>query len=235
MKITFLAHSAFLVECQSYTMLFDWTGETPLPDFDRSKPLYVFASHHHGDHYTPRIFSLGMDNVTYVLASCIRLSAKRKAGLGIEDRCVHRMTAGVTKEIGCLQVRTVRSNDAGVAFVVQGPEGSVFHAGDLNDWRWKGEDPAWLEGIDAAWRKSLGQLRGLEVDAAFLPLDPRLEEHFYLGVHGFMENISCRMLLPMHCWGDLSVIERLKAMPESAPYRSVIAEITQENRVFYLT
>ena len=235
MKITFLAHSAFLVECQSYTMLFDWTGETPLPDFDRSKPLYVFASHHHGDHYTPRIFSLGMDNVTYVLASCIRLSAKRKAGLGIEDRCVHRMTAGVTKKIGYLQVRTVRSNDAGVAFVVQGPEGSVFHAGDLNDWRWKGEDPAWLEGIDAAWRKSLGQLRGLEVDAAFLPLDPRLEEHFYLGVHGFMENISCRMLLPMHCWGDLSVIERLKDMPESAPYLSVIAEITQENRVFYLT
>ena len=235
MKITFLAHSAFLVECQSYTMLFDWTGETPLPDFDRSKPLYVFASHHHGDHYTPRIFSLGMDNVTYVLASCIRLSAKRKAGLGIEDRCVHRMTAGVTKKIGYLQVRTVRSNDAGVAFVVRGPEGSVFHAGDLNDWRWKGEDPAWLEGIDAAWRKSLGQLRGLEVDAAFLPLDPRLEEHFYLGVHGFMENISCRMLLPMHCWGDLSVIERLKTMPESAPYRSVIAEITQENRVFYLT
>jgi len=78
LTVTFLCHSAFLVELNDCYLLFDWTGETPLPDMDRSKPLYVFASHHHSDHYTPKIFSLGMVNVTYILASCIRLSAKRK-------------------------------------------------------------------------------------------------------------------------------------------------------------
>lgn len=85
MKITFIAHSAFLVELEEMNLLFDWTGEQILPVFDRNKPLYVFASHHHGDHYTPKIFSLGMDNVRYILATCIRLSAKRKAGLGIDQ------------------------------------------------------------------------------------------------------------------------------------------------------
>lgn len=234
MKITFLQHSAFLVENEGYNLLFDWTGEQPLPPFDRSLPLYVFASHHHGDHYTPRIFALGMDNVTYILASCIRLSAKRKAGLGIDDSRVHRLTAGVTEKIGQLTVRTVRSNDAGVAFLVDTPHGRLFHAGDLNDWSWIGEDPTWQEKIDSRWRKSLEQLRGECVDVAFLPLDGRLEANFWLGIRGFTEAMDCRRIFPMHCWGDLSVIPRLKEMPESRAYRSRIGDITHEGQVFHL-
>lgn len=234
MKITFIAHSAFLVESAHYNLLFDWTGEQPLPDFDRSKPLYVFASHHHGDHYTPRIFALGMDNVTYILATCIRLSAKRKAGLGIDDRAVVRMKAGETRVIGDLQVRTVRSNDAGVAFLVDGPDGKLFHAGDLNDWSWKGEDPAWLEMIGSGWKRSLAQLAGERVDVAFLPLDGRLEESFWLGLHGYLQVMDCGRVFPMHCWGDFSVIGRLKDMPESAGYRSRVADITADGQVFML-
>lgn len=234
MKITFLHHSAFLVESAHYTLLFDWTGETPLPAFDRSKHLYVFASHHHGDHYTPRIFALGMENVTYVLASCIRLSAKRKAGLGIDDNAVVRMKAGETRRIGELEVRTVRSNDAGVAFVVRGTDGSVFHGGDLNDWNWEGEDPAWNARIGAAWRKSLAQLEGECVDAAFLPLDGRLEQNFWLGLHGYLQVLRCKRVFPMHCWGDFSVIGRLKEMPESVEYRSLVADITEDGQVFSL-
>ena len=234
MKITFLQHSAFLVQTEGANLLFDWTGESPLPALDPVVPLYVFASHHHGDHYTPRIFSLGMDNVTYILASCIRLSAKRKAGLGIDDSCVHRLTAGAKAEIGPLTVRTVRSNDAGVAFLVDSPWGRMFHAGDLNDWNWKGEDPAWLEGIDKAWRKSLGQLEGERVDIAFLPLDGRLEENFWLGLHGFVQTMDCTHIFPMHCWGDFSVIGRLKDMEESRGYRSRVKDITQDGQIFIL-
>lgn len=234
MKITFLQHSAFLVESEHYTLLFDWTGETPLPDFDRSKHLYVFASHHHGDHYTPRIFALGMDNVTYILATCIRLSAKRKAGLCIDDHAVVRMKAGECRIVGDLEIRTVRSNDAGVAFLVRGADGSLFHAGDLNDWNWEGEDPAWNARIGAAWRKSLEQLKGVRVDAAFLPLDGRLEQNFYLGIHGYLQVLQCRRVFPMHCWGDFSVIPRLKAMTESAAYRSLVADISEDGQVFIL-
>lgn len=234
MKITFLQHSAFLVETGGESLLFDWTGESTLPTFDRTKPLYVFASHHHGDHYTPRIFALGMDNVTYILASCIRLSAKRKAGLGIDDSRVHRLTAGVTVRIDGLTVRTVRSNDAGVAFLVDTPEGRLFHGGDLNDWSWIGEDPTWQEKIDKAWKRSLEQLRGERVDVAFLPLDGRLEENFWLGIHGYLQAMDCKRVFPMHCWGDLSVISKLKAMPESKGYRDRIMDITAEGQVFTL-
>lgn len=232
MKITFIAHSAFLVELKQYNLLFDWTGEQKLPDFDRNKPLYVFASHHHGDHYTPRIFSLGMERVTYVLASCIRLSAKRKAGLGIDDSCVYRLKAGITQSIGDITVSTVRSNDAGVAFVVRTPEGSFFHAGDLNDWYWAEEAPEWNEMIKAGFLKSLDALKGTEVDVAFLPLDGRLGDAFYWGFHQFMETVKCKKAFPMHCWGDFSVVGRLIALPEAKKYRSLVANISEDGQVF---
>ena len=119
LKVTFLYHSAFLVELSHCSLLFDWYGGA-IPAFDRHKPLYVFASHHHGDHYSPEIFSLlGMDNVWYVLANCIRLSAKRKAALGIEETHVLRMSAGRTFPLEELQITTFRSTDAGVAFLVE--------------------------------------------------------------------------------------------------------------------
>lgn len=234
MKITFVAHSAFLVEMDRCTLLFDWTGEMPLPPFDCTKPLYVFASHHHGDHYTPKIFSLGMENVTYILASCIRLSAKRKAGLGIDDTKVHRLTVGVTRCVDDLEISTVRSNDAGVAFVVRTPEGSFFHAGDLNDWYWAEEAPEWNEMIKAGFLKSLAALKGTSVDVAFLPLDGRLGDAFYWGFHRFMECIDCKLAFPMHCWEDFSVIPRLKALPESKPYRGRVADITENGQSFQM-
>jgi len=233
-KITFLYHSAFLVELDDCSLLFDWTGERPLPNFDRSKPLYVFASHHHADHYTPRIFSLGMDNVTYILASCIRLSAKRKAGLGIDDSHVYRLRAGVTETIGHVTVRTVRSNDAGVVFVVRSGDTSFFHAGDLNDWYWEEEAKEWNDRIAAVFHKSLNDLQDVVVDAAFLPLDSRLGRAFYWGFHKFMQRITCRAAFPMHCWEDFSVIPRLKELPESREYRSQVVDISADGQVFHL-
>ena len=234
MKITFIAHSAFLVELSRYNLLFDWTGEQPLPKFDRTKPLYVFSSHHHGDHYTPRIFSLGMEDVTYILASCIRLSAKRKVGLGIDESRVHRLRAGITQTIDDLTITTVRSNDAGVAFVVRTSEGSFFHAGDLNDWYWAEEAAEWNEMIKAGFLKSLDALRGTQVDVAFLPLDGRLGEAFHWGFHQFMETIACRKAFPMHCWGDFSVVGRLLTLEESRRYRSLVADISADGQVFVL-
>ena len=32
--------------------------------------------------------------------------------------------------------RQLLSNDSGVAFIVKTKEGTIYHAGDLNDWYW---------------------------------------------------------------------------------------------------
>ena len=50
MKITYIHHSAFLVETESAYLLFDYF-QGKLPEFSEEKPLYVFASHRHPDHF----------------------------------------------------------------------------------------------------------------------------------------------------------------------------------------
>ena len=51
MKITFIAHSAFLVEWDKFYTLFDYVYEPDytgtLPPLDPQKPLLVFSSHSH--------------------------------------------------------------------------------------------------------------------------------------------------------------------------------------------
>ena len=76
MKIRFIGHSGFYVELEEMNLLFDYyRGE--LPEIDRSKPLFVFVSHAHPDHFQRDIFSLAekADNVVYFLSDDIRRSA----------------------------------------------------------------------------------------------------------------------------------------------------------------
>ena len=227
MEITFLHHSAFLVELPDCTLLFDWTGE-PLPAFDRTLPLYVFASHHHNDHYTPAIFRLGMEGVTYILASCIRLSARRRAEYAIDDAHVIRLSAGKTAEIGDLTVTTIRSTDAGVAFLVKAGDKTLFHAGDLNWWHWEGEDPGWNRNMEVNFKRYTEPLRGRCLDLAMLPLDSRLGEDGFRGPKYFLELAEIRRFLPMHQWDDFAFTQRFLAQyPAFIPLTIPVTAIGQ--------
>lgn len=50
MKITYIHHSSFMAELDHAVLLFDYF-EGNIPETDREKPLFVFASHRHGDHF----------------------------------------------------------------------------------------------------------------------------------------------------------------------------------------
>lgn len=72
MKVTYIHHDGFLVECRDRYLLFDYyQGE--IPEMDPEKPLYVFASHRHGDHFVPDIFLLAekYSKIHYILAKDI--------------------------------------------------------------------------------------------------------------------------------------------------------------------
>ena len=66
MTITYIHHSAFLVETDSACLLFDYF-DGDLPPIPEEKPLYVLSSHIHGDHFSEKIFSLDHPRVTYLL------------------------------------------------------------------------------------------------------------------------------------------------------------------------
>lgn len=238
MKITYIHHSSFSVELEQAVLLFDYyQGE--LPEFPREKPLFVFASHFHQDHYSPVIFELAAQReaVYYVLSKDIK---KRSVPEQWMDK-VRFVKAGehVTVEAADdgapkLEIETFKSTDEGVAFWIRCEGKQIYHAGDLNNWWWEGEDKAWNHNMAANYRREMERMAGRHADAAFVPLDPRLERWFYLGMDEFMRNVHADKVFPMHFWKDYSIIEKMKQIPESEAYRERIVEIHREGEEFEL-
>lgn len=195
----------------------------------------MLASHHHGDHYSPEIFkTLGMDGVWYILGNSIRLSAKRKAALGIDDSHVFRLGGDRTLDLGELHITTLRSTDAGVAFLVEAEGKAIFHAGDLNWWHWDGEPAPWNGDMERDFKRECEKLSGRIIDAAFLVLDPRQEDAYWWGFDWMMRTIQVKHAFPMHSWEEFWITKKLKIRPESEPYRARVQEVLYSGQVFFL-
>lgn len=222
MKITYIHHSAFLAETESACLLFDYF-EGQLPSFPKEKPLYVLSSHSHHDHFSKVIFSLEHSNITFLVSWDIP---------EVQMPNVHYLKPYETWSDGILSLETFRSTDEGIAFwcTVDGKE--IYHAGDLNHWYWEGEDEQWNGDMTAAYRAEVAKMAGRTADAAFLPVDPRLENWFYLGADDFMAKADAKHLFPMHFWGDFSVCEKLIRHPCSVKYRDRIVRIEEKGQNF---
>ena len=129
---------------------------------------------------------------------------------------------------GTLKVEGFKSTDEGVAFWCSVDGLEIYHAGDLNHWYWDGEDPQWNKNMAKAYQEEISKMHGRTADIAFLPLDPRLGEYFYLGIDDFVKEVDAKRIFPMHFWGEYDVAERLKKMTSSAGYRYRIVEIHEE-------
>lgn len=230
MTVTYLAHSGFLVEWEKFYTLFDWwKGE--LPPLNREKPLLVFASHSHEDHFDPKIFKLPETYplTRYILSHDIRLATRRWEKLGMTNEIFSRVTSIrvdsllATEVAGeALTVRTIHSTDAGVAFLLSAEGRLVYHGGDLNWWHWEEEGKQYCNNMAANYRHAIEKLAacvrdsaadsGCEavIDAAMAPLDPRLEDAFGLGVDYLLKTVEVRKLFPMHMWDKYDWIERYR-------------------------
>lgn len=205
MKVSYLDHSGILVECKDRYYVFDYYKGV-LPPLNKEKEVLVFCSHSHGDHYNPKIFDLlderGM-RYRAVLANDIN-DEKRLA----EIRRIFVAPGQSYQLEGGIRVETLLSNDSGVAFIVSTEEGSIYHAGDLNDWYWEGEQEEENRELRAIFHTEIGKIKGRHFDCAFVPLDPRLEAHYADGLLYFLENVDCDAVFPIHYWGDAAVIQR---------------------------
>ena len=125
MRVTYLGHSGFLIEMEDAYFLFDYyRGQ--LPGMDAEKKLLVFVSHAHYDHYRKEIFTLrdAFPRLRFILSSDIFV---REA----ED--VVSMKPNEEREVFGCHIRTLRSTDEGVAFLIRYHGRTVYHAGDLKD------------------------------------------------------------------------------------------------------
>ncbi len=213
MTIDYLGHSGFLAETEGALLLFDYyRGDLALLDAKPGgKPLYVFVSHAHPDHFNPEIFSLSgpARKVNYILSFDLR----GNPGVPADADVLYADADAAYTVPGLGAVKTLRSTDEGVAFLVSTPDGTLFHAGDLNWWDWPGEDPDWLAEQKTVFQREIGALTGKRIDAAFVVLDDRLEENYAEGMSFFLSVCRPAYVLPMHFWTDRSVVERFRALP----------------------
>ena len=214
MKITYIHHSCFLVETENCYYLFDYEKGC-LPKMDVLKPIFVFASHGHYDHYNPHIFSMleteGMQNVYAILSEDIEAP---------DDINVLQVAPGKEYSLSFGQkLATYQSTDLGVAFLIEELQNVIYHSGDLNDWVWEEESAFYNEQMTRNYRKQIDllseKLNGRKIDVAFVVLDPRQENDYDRGMCYFLEHVPAENVYPMHYWGTPDIIETfLKEHPE---------------------
>lgn len=224
MKITYICHSGFLIETPECYYLFDYY-KGALPALNIHKPILVFASHRHPDHYNPIIFEkltkLGMEQVTAVLSKDI---PKRYYPDHIE---VITVTFHQSYELpygGRLD--TLHSTDQGVAFLIRCAEGAFYHAGDLNDWVWEGETEQYNKQMTGSYRHEIKVLQDIigntPLDIAMLPLDPRQEKDYYRGMLYFLQKINTKKAFPMHYWEKPFIIQQF--IQEYPAYQALVQD-----------
>ena len=234
MRVTFLAHSGFLVELPSALLLFDYLGAglPALPD----KPLLVFASHRHEDHFTPAIFPLddGSRDIRFLLGKDIKLSQRHLEQWGVSSetagKCLCLGGNETVSPLSGVTVETLPSTDEGVAFLVTCDGQTIFHAGDLNWWHWEGEPKDWNRNMEVNFKRYCEPLRNRFIDLALLPLDPRQERDGFRGAKYFLETADIRRFIPMHQWEKFAFTDDFLA--QYPQFRSVTEKVYQNGQIF---
>jgi len=231
-KVWYLYHSGFAVQTVNHFFVFDYWRDKPkgegldsgvidpiaLNDLD----VVVFSSHRHGDHYNRCILQWKKDipKIRYVLSDDIR-----------DPGDALMIGPGDTLTQPDFTVQTLKSNDEGVAFIVDVDDMRIFHAGDLNWWHWEGEPDDYNDGMAATYKSQIDLLIGKPVDLAFIPVDPRLEEQYSWAIDYLMKTVDVRHVVPMHFGDDPSIVGKLLEDPVSQEYRNRILNLTKRGEM----
>ena len=215
MILRYIFHSGFLLETSQCILVFDyWMDPAGVMSvyMNTCKPVYVFSSHFHEDHFTKEIFKWKnrIPNVTYILSKDI---LKRRRAQK-EDADVW-MVKGTVWEDEYLKVTATGSNDSGVSWIVETERKTIFHAGDLCNWyaRFLADNTPEGEVFSeefgqyinpvAEEKRFLGELKDIRkitdsFDLVMFPVDGRIGNGYTLGGRQFIERFKVGMFVPMH-------------------------------------
>ena len=215
MTLTYIFHSCFVLEVEKSILIFDYWLDpgNVMPQFlEKDKPLYVFSSHFHEDHFNKEFFKWKQQRggVTYILSKDI-LRHRRASK---EDADVWLAKGGSWSD-GAVSVRALGSTDSGVSWIVETEGKRIFHAGDLNNWYARfltGAVPGqtiyseeFQEDIDpiAHEKQYLGELKDIKkiadsFDVVMFPIDGRIGNGYTLGGRQFIDRFKVGLFVPMH-------------------------------------
>lgn len=215
MRITYVFHSGFVLELSHCILVFDYWMDPAfvLPGFlCREKPMYVFSSHFHEDHFNRHILSWKAckADVQYILSKDILKHRRARK----EEADVWLAKGGEWSD-NLVQVSAAGSTDSGVSWIVSAEGKRIFHAGDLNNWyaRFLTEDYRGGQIYSTEFgisvdplkeeKRYLGELKDIRkiadgFDVAMFPVDGRIGNGYTRGGRQFMETFRVGLFVPMH-------------------------------------
>ena len=255
---TYLGQSGFLIEHPDVTLLFDCTEPEKLK-LSYDKPLRIFISHIHADHFKSAVLYMASSH------------PDAEVYLGYDhsvdsfNRMIKEMPYALTEKIHffdgeqslkanaasyTLEISTLRSTDLGVAFLICLDGKTYFHAGDLflmqtitqEKYQKLTEETLaqhpgakvqtyedYLEDCDREFRLYTERLSGVSIDYAMLPLDPRYDDVGYKTVRRYMNVAQIKRWSPMHLWGNYEFVDQF--LEERPRYASNMIGPSKRNDV----
>ena len=242
LQITYIFHDCFLVELSNCSIIFDYWKDPNNPhdglplflrNIEKEKPLYIFVSHHHKDHYSKRIFEWErfFHNIRYILSNDVVKLARHiiapdslYTGIKPSAEKVTILKKGDCFKDSLITVEAFGSTDIGNSYYLEvglgsGKNISVFHAGDLNAWLWKDESTP--EEVDLALKNYLDIISEIkekhpQIDVVMFPVDSRIGTDYAEGARLFVREIDVRYFFPMHFGLYESKEEECKRLRDAA-------------------
>ncbi|MCD7949434.1 MAG: MBL fold metallo-hydrolase [Erysipelotrichaceae bacterium] len=218
MKVTHLYHSGCLIELEHHQLLFDYyQGDL---NINTDKPLYVFVSHSHYDHYSSKIFKIKHNNIHYILSDDIK-----------DKHQALYVKAHQTYQKDDIKISALLSTDLGVAYIVEVENKVIYFAGDLHWWHWDDEPVEDNEWQRITYQKEIDNINK-NIDLACIVVDKRQENDYILGLQYFMEKVHSRYILPIHYFGNYTISNDLKKEHLNNPYQAKILYVNHKNQIF---
>ncbi len=218
--VKYLGHSCFAIATPMRILLFDY-GRIPdrsawleigrnLPPLN-GRPLYIFSSHQHGDHFDDdtlnkfpeaEFFLHGHDREHVYLDKqneFEQVNATVYKNEGLRELAVYPRQQIVLDDMA---IYCSGSSDQGTAFLIQMPEMTIMHAGDLA--RWDDLDQYKLVQIEeTTWLSEMVNTIG-KPDLAFLVAstsDGYQEQPLLDGLEDMIRRVKPEIVIPMHGHG----------------------------------
>ena len=220
-KVTHIWHDCFLVETPVVNLVFDYwldsDGEArAVPHFldclDRHRPLLVFVSHFHKDHYNPDIFGWTrlFADVRFVVSGDVWKRMRHIVsatsvykGPKVEPALVTVLHANQCAEVGASRVTAFPTTDVGNAYGVEVCDQLIFHAGDLNLWAWRDDStPEEVRKAEGDYHACLRDIKAAignrTIDYCFFPIDSRIGSGYDEGARIFLRTFHVDHFFAMH-------------------------------------
>ncbi len=213
--VWYLGHCGFAVSVLDTLLIFDYymdhcegvralTSGVIVAEEITHKKVLVFSSHQHFDHFNPLILTWKdkLPQAEFFLSSDIPQKYHTEG--------LHLLNPYEVYETENLTIRTFKSTDEGIAFLITLYGITLYHAGDLNWWHWDEEPADWNEDMAARFKHEIALIKSYPIDIAFLTADPRQEAAELWGISYFLEQVETTTAFPMHFGDDYSIMEHIR-------------------------